>query len=204
MLSNQGAFRLAPNAGRKVARSASCRHDTKPKAIGGTNPRNHQLLWIVGDIGVGSCAFFLGIEGFVETKTPSFAGSLIDVFIVFLTAASALVVPLIKISYQRLGREILLLLRDLEVAHLRNIACQWNIRLNFDVSGVAIEQQFRAWGMTATECESVFPLSKVEATRRLPHRVKPLRVRCASKRTPFTGSRNCQGRQILRRISLKK
>ena len=156
-----------------------------------TAQRQCQFFWVLGDVTIGTYALLLSFETITQTGNPSLTNSLIDGLLMILTGVSPLALALLGLRHQRLKQYNLLLARDLEAARSHNNLYRSATPSSHEPSKAIVQRQFRAWGMTAAECEIGF------------HIIKGLRHReIAKRRGTSEGTVRQQAHAIYKKSSL--
>jgi DNA-binding NarL/FixJ family response regulator len=110
-----------------------------------------QIRWILAGIGIGSFVLLLTLEILTEQDDISLSDLLVDALSILLTISAAVGVALLAQRMQAHHEEKMMLIRDLEIA--RKEGQQWRTKVQSSLNGIKVEMenQFRAWGMTAAE-----------------------------------------------------
>jgi DNA-binding CsgD family transcriptional regulator len=112
-----------------------------------------QLRWLLGGVGIGCFALLLGLEFLTQDEDVTLLDFVGDAVSISLTIGAAVGVALLLQRIHAQHEEQMALIRDLEIARAEGDG--WRSKVQSHLAGLkgAMDQQFRAWGMTAAERE---------------------------------------------------
>ncbi len=115
--------------------------------------RERQIRWLLAGVGLGCFVLLLTLEIGTDPDHVTVVDGFFDAVEMLLSIASAVGVALLAQRIQAQHEERTALVEDLKIARADGEAWRAKVRVSLNGIRAEMENQFRAWGMTAAERE---------------------------------------------------